>query len=154
MHHRPPPVPPRLSLPTILTLVLATALPTPALTAQEGLGPTKDNTSNLQRQAHVPLEAGPAFSRSDVEIEQELSRPFVYASRIMNPTFGFDIISIADPNNAEVIYEWRIEDAELHVGLGGMDPKYFKHDGRYYLVQSMQFAPAGPTWIWARSSST
>ena len=129
---------------------LAVALPTlwaaaffasPA-TAQEG--PTKENTSNLQRVKHVPLEMGPQFSRSDVEIEQELSRPFVYASRIMNPTFGFDIISIEDPNNAEVIYEWRIEDAELHVGLGGMDPKYFKHDGRYYLVQSMQFAAGGP----------
>ena len=25
-----------------------------------------------------------------------------------------------------------------------MDPKYFKHDGRYYLVQSVQFAPGGP----------
>ena len=112
--------------------------------AQEGLGPSKDNTSNLQRLKHVPLEVGPQFSRSDVEIEQEMDRPYVYAGRIMNPTFGFDIISVADPGNAEVIYEWRIEDAELHVGLGGMDPKYFKHDGRYYLVQSMQFAPGGP----------
>ena len=121
----------------------ASSFASPA-TAQEGLGPTKENTSNLQRLKHVPLEVGPQFSRSDVEIEQELSRPFIYASRIMNPTFGFDVISIEDPNNAEVIYEWRIEDAELHVGLGAMDPKYFKHDGRYYLVQSMQFAAGGP----------
>ena len=137
---------PPLGRPTCLavlaaTLVVLASLPATA-TAQEG--PDRENTSNLQRLKHVPLEVGPQFSRSDVEIEQELSRPFVYASRIMNPTFGFDVISIDDPNNAEVIYEWRIEDAELHVGLGGMDPKYFKHDGRYYLVQSMQFAPGGP----------
>lgn len=124
-----------------LPAALAVFLAAPAV-AQEG--PTRESTSNLQRVKHVPLEAGPQFSRSDVEIEQDLSRPFVYASRIMNPTFGFDIISIAEPGNAEVIYEWRIEDAELHVGLGGMDPKYFKHDGRYYLVQSLQFAPGGP----------
>ena len=132
---------------TALLASLAAVAASPAFLAAPAAaqeGPDRENTSNLQRLKHVPLEMGPQFSRSDVEIEQELSRPFVYASRIMNPTFGFDIISIEDPNNAEVIYEWRIEDAELHVGLGGMDPKYFKHDGRYYLVQSMQFAPGGP----------
>ncbi len=114
---------------------------TPAM-GQEA--PKPSNTPNMQRIAHVPLAAGPAFSRSDVEIEQELSRPYVYVSRIMKPTFGFDIISVADPENAHVIYEWRIENAELHNGLGAMDPKYFKHEGRYYLVQSTQFAPGGP----------
>ena len=117
------------------------ALASPA-NAQDA--PKTGHSANLQRLAHVPLTEGPAFSRSDIEIEQELSRPYIYASRIMNPTFGFDIISIANPSNPQVIYEWRIEDAELHVGLGGMDPKYFKHDGRYYLVQSVQFAPGGP----------
>ena len=117
------------------------ALASPA-NAQDA--PKTGHSANVQRLAHVPLTEGPAFSRSDIEIEQELSRPYIYASRIMNPTFGFDIISIANPSNPQVIYEWRIEDAELHVGLGGMDPKYFKHDGRYYLVQSVQFAPGGP----------
>ena len=114
---------------------------TPAM-GQEA--PKPSNTPNVQRLSHVPLAEGPAFSRSDVEIEQELSRPYVYVSRIMKPTFGFDIISVADPENAKVIYEWRIENAELHVGLGGMDPKYFKQEGRYYLAQSIQFAPGGP----------
>ena len=115
--------------------------------------PKPSSTPNVQRISHVPLAAGPAFSRSDVEIEQELSRPYVYVSRIMKPTFGFDIISVADPENAHVIYEWRIENAELHNGLGAMDPKYFKHEGRYYLVQSVQFAPGGRMSISAQSYS-
>ena len=104
---------------------------------------------------HVPLEMGPQFSRSDVEIEQELSRPYVYASRIMNPTFGFDIISIEDPNNAEVIYEWRIEDAELHVGP-------WRHGSQVLQATTVATTwsspcsspPAGRTWTSVPSSST
>ena len=34
-----------------------------------------------------------------------------------------------------MIFEWRIENVELHQG-GGSDSKYFKHDGRYYFVQA------------------
>ena len=80
---------------------------------------------------------------ADVEIEQEESRPFVYVSKRFDPT-GFDVISVADPDNAEVIYRWRIENSELHQGSGALDGRYFKHDGRYYYVQSVQFGQGGP----------
>ncbi len=106
--------------------------------------PKQQGTSNLKRLSHMPLDDGRVLSHTDVEIEQDLSRPYVYVSRALKPTIGFDIINVADPANPERIYAWRIEDVELHNGLGAMDPKYFKHDGRYYLVQSVQFAPGGP----------
>ena len=62
-----------------------------------------------------------------------------------------------------VLYNWRIENSALHVGMGGMDGKYFKIDGpceasahnhvargsgsscaRYYYVQSLQFSQGTP----------
>ena len=43
-----------------------------------------------------------------------------------------------------MIYEWRIEDQDLHAGNGAMDVKHFKWDGRYYVVQSVQFGRGGP----------
>ena len=90
--------------------------------------------------AHVPL--GVPSSVSDIDIEQDLSRPYVYVSR-RNGVIGFDIISVADPENAELVYSWRIENPELHQG-GAMDGRYFKHEGRYYFIQSFQFRQGGP----------
>ena len=55
-----------------------------------------------------------------------------------------DVISIENPERPELLYEWRIEDQDLHVGPGGMDVKHFKVDGRYYVVQSVQFGQGGP----------
>ena len=57
---------------------------------------------------------------------------------------GTDIISIEDPEHPELLYEWRIENQDLHTGTGGMDVKHFKWDDRYYLVQSLQFGSGGP----------
>jgi hypothetical protein len=57
---------------------------------------------------------------------------------------GFDVIDLSDPGNARIIYEWRIENSDLHRGTGAMDPKTFKLDGRYYMVQSLQFSEGGP----------
>ena len=91
--------------------------------------------------AHVPLGGG--FSVTDVEVEQEMSRPYAYVARAFDE-YGFDVVSLADPGRPQVIYRWRIENADLHRGNGAMDPKYFKHDGRYYLVQSLQFAQGSP----------
>ncbi|MFQ5888625.1 MAG: LVIVD repeat-containing protein [Gemmatimonadota bacterium] len=97
---------------------------------------------NVEVLSHIPL--GAPLTVSDVAIEQELSRPFAYVGRMQGSEKGFDIIDLRDPRNAKRIYRWRIENVELHQGLGGMDPKYFKYDGRYYLVQSTQFFPGGP----------
>ena len=55
-----------------------------------------------------------------------------------------DIIDLHDPAQPRVIYSWRIEDQDLHVGPGGMDVKHFKWQGRYYVVQSTQFGQGGP----------
>ena len=105
------------------------------------LGPGAQGTSNIQVLSHVPL--GGYLHVADVEMEQEESRPYVYVSRRFDPT-GFDIISVEDPNDARVIYRWRIEDSSLHVGSGALDGRYFKHAGRYYYVQSFEFGQGGP----------
>ena len=107
----------------------------------DALGPNERGTSNIEVLSHVPL--GGYLHVADVEIEQEESRPFAYVSKRFDPT-GFDIVSLADPENAEVIFRWRIENSSLHQGSGALDGRYFKHEGRYYLVQSFQFGQAGP----------
>ncbi len=113
--------------------------------------PKLGGSDNIHVLSHIPL--GGWSQVMDIEMEQELSRPFVFVARADfpsqdSPVFenskGVDIISIRDPSMAEVIYSWRIEDQELHSPLGGMDNKYFKLNGRYYDVQSMQFFQGGP----------
>jgi hypothetical protein len=103
--------------------------------------PGKQGSQNVRVLAHVPH--GGEFHATDVEIEQELSRPYVYASGYNSPTV-FHIIDIRDLARARVIYTWRIENDELHRGAGAMDNKYFKLKGRYYDVQSLQFSSGSP----------
>ncbi len=102
--------------------------------------PGERGSTNLHVVAHIPL--GLAGSVSDVEVEQELSRPFAYVAR-RSGEIGFDVIDLSDPSKARVIHRWRIEDQDLHTG-GAMDGRYFKHEGRYYYVQSMQLRQSGP----------
>ena len=111
--------------------------------------PGKQSSRNVHALSHLPL--GPAFTVLDVEVEQELSRPYAYAARFHGGTLkgtghaaGFDIISLKDPAKAAVIYSWRIENAELHYGIGAYGPAYLKIRGHYYLAQSFQFTAAGP----------
>ena len=123
----------------LLGLVL---LPTMA-TAQ--WTPMKPGSDNIDVLGHAPL--GPMLSVADIELEQELDRPYAYVARMaygeVGPK-GTDIISLADPEKPEVIHRWRIENQDLHQRTGGMDVKYFKLDGRYYVVQSLQFGQGGP----------
>ncbi|HEX6938264.1 MAG TPA: hypothetical protein VF158_02550 [Longimicrobiales bacterium] len=100
----------------------------------------EEGSRNVHVLSHVPL--GAPLTVSDVELEQELSRPFAYVGRMF--VHGFDIIDLRDPENASVLYRWRIENAALHQGTGMMDGKQFKHGGRYYYVQSTQFGQGGP----------
>ncbi len=100
----------------------------------------EEGSPNIEVLSHVPL--GAPLSVSDVELEQEISRPFAYVGRMF--VHGFDVIDLRDPGEASVLYRWRIENAELHQGTGMMDGKQFKHDGRYYYVQSTQFGQGGP----------
>lgn len=116
---------------------------TAAALAQHPAG--QNHSPNLELVAHVPL--GAPSSVADIEIEQELDRPYVYVSRLHyrgDGAKGFDIVSLEDPDEARVIYRWRIENEELHQPTGGMDGKYFQLDDRYYYVQSVQFGQGGP----------
>ena len=72
--------------------------------------------------------------------------PDAYVGRvaIFDGERGTDIIDLSDPANASVLYRWRIEDQDLHVGAGSMDVKHFKWKERYYVVQSLQFGQGGP----------
>ena len=128
---------------TMLAVVALVALAVGPASAQ--WTPMKRGSDNIEVVGHLPL--GPPLSVSDMDVEQELSRPYAYVSRmrygVAGPK-GMDIISIEDPANPEIIYEWRIEDQDLHLGTGGMDAKHFKLGDRYYVVQSTQFGQGGP----------
>ena len=107
--------------------------------------PLKRGSDNIEVLGHIPL--GPRLSVADLDLEQELSRPYAYVSRMVygdEGPKGMDIISIADPDKPEVLYRWRIENQDLHQRTGGMDVKHFKVGDRYYVVQSLQFGQGGP----------
>ena len=123
----------------IALFVLAPPLAAAQWTAEN---PGSDNITVL---GHTPL--GPRLSVADMDVEQELHRPYAYVARMVygdEGSKGTDIIDISDPTNPTVLYEWRIEDEDLHLPTGGMDVKHFKWDGRYYVVQSLQFGFGGP----------
>lgn len=125
---------------------LATSAPA-ALAAQDQVpwSPMNRGSDNIEVLGHLPL--GPRLSVADMDVEQEMDRPFAYVARMVygfEGPKGLDIISIADPERPELLYEWRIEDQDLHQRTGGMDVKHFKWNDRYYVVQSLQFGQGGP----------
>ena len=94
-------------------------------------------SDNIEVVAHLPL----GERVSDIEIEQDMSRPYVYVAR---ENRGLDVIDVADPSDAKVILRWSFEDMDLHVGSAGKDIKIFEHGGRNYVVHSVQFRQGGP----------
>jgi hypothetical protein len=126
-------------------VILAGAAAGAASGSSQQWTPEKRGSDNITVVAHVPL--GAPLSIADIEIEQEMDRPYVYVAREIfgrEGEMGLDILDLHVPEQAKVIYRWRIEDQDLHVGAGGKDIKYFKWDGRYYVVLSMQFGQGGP----------
>jgi hypothetical protein len=109
--------------------------------------PGKHRSDNIKLMAHVPL--GMVETISDIDVEQELTRPYAYVTRRYRDS-GVDIIDLRNINSetalkkAQVLCRWRIENAELHLGAGGLNPMYFKHKGRYYLTVGFQFQQGGP----------
>src|SRR5260370_2542435 len=89
--------------------------------------------------AHIPT--GGPFNANDIDIEQELSRPYVYVSGRSH--FGFYIIHIKDLSKARLIYTWTIEQPTLHQGRA-LNPIYLKVNGRYYFTEAFQFMKDGP----------
>jgi len=130
-----------------ISLLVVTGLVATSAAAQEYRPnplPGQERSANIQLLAHLPpMGATHPYSVSDIEVEQELSRPYVYLDRRYAPT-GFDIISIKDPAKPRVIYSWRIEEAELHRGPGSLGPVYVKTHGRYYFFNAFQFSQGGP----------
>ncbi|MEX2472238.1 MAG: hypothetical protein WEA34_08675 [Gemmatimonadota bacterium] len=126
------------------TLLLA-ATTAPLAAQQLPWSPLARSSDNVEVLGHLPL--GPRLSVADMELEQEMHRPFAYVARMQYGPVGpkgLDIINLEDPENPELIYEWRIENQDLHLPTGGMDTKHFKWNDRYYAVQSLQFGQGGP----------
>ena len=124
---------------TMLTVCL------PARDAAAQWTAEKPGSDNITVLSHLPL--GPRLSVSDIDIEQEVDRPYAYVGRMVygfEGGKGIDIIDLHDPTKPELVYSWRIEDQDLHLGTGGMDVKHFKWNDRYYVVQSLQFQQGGP----------
>ena len=94
-------------------------------------------SANIEVVAHIPL----GVEVSDIEVEQNMDRPYVYVAR---QNRGLDIIDIADPYDPEVILRWSFDDPDLHVGSAGKDIKIFEYEGRNYVVHSVQFQQGGP----------
>ena len=101
----------------------------------------RGGSDKVSLQARVENNKG-AWKAANVEIEQDRSRPYVYMSGFVN--YNFQVYDITKTNTPKLIYEWTIEDPELHRGIGAMDGKYFKIDGRYYYAQSLQFQQGTP----------
>jgi hypothetical protein len=106
-----------------------------------GTGPKTGGSSNVQMVAHVVNHPG-AWKAADLEMEQELSRPYVYVCGFVNN--DVQIYDIKDPTHPKLLLDWSIENPELHRGIGAMDGKYFKIGQRYYYAQSLQFMQGSP----------
>src|SRR3990172_10322270 len=122
-------------MPRITVLLLALGPSAGSVAAQEYRPnplPGEERSANVRVVGHLPpLNASGPYNVSDIEMEQELSRPYVYLDRANeagrpNPTIGFDIISVKDPSRPRIIYSWRIENPELHRGPGSLAPTYIK----------------------------
>lgn len=106
--------------------------------------PDKPGSENITVLGHQPL--GGRMTVTDMELEQELSRPYAYVGRasiLEEGPKGMDIIDLSDPAAPRVILRWRLENQDLLMNRGGMDVKYFKWEDRYYVVQSFEFG--GPS---------
>ena len=128
-----------------------------ALTALSGLAPMvraqdpgaslpdfdkkRGGSEKVHRLANAPSHAG-AWKASDVELEQDRNRPYVYLSGFVN--YDVTVYDISNPAAPKQIYRWSIDNPELHRGIGAMDGKYFKVNGRYYFAQSLQFQQGTP----------
>jgi hypothetical protein len=129
----------------LLAAALVAATTAPLAAQQVPWSALQRGSDNIEVLGHLPL--GARLSVADMDLEQEMHRPYAYVARMVygfDGPKGTDIISLEDPENPELLYEWRIEDQDLHQRTGGMDVKHFKWNDRYYLVQSLQFGSGGP----------
>lgn len=131
---------------TFLVTALLSMGATAAVAQDPGQAPPafdqkKDGSANVKVLNHVENNPG-AWKAADVELEQDRGRPYVYVSGFVN--FDTQIYDITNPSAPKKIFQWKIENPELHRGIGAMDGKYFKIDNRYYYAQSFQFQQGTP----------
>ncbi len=103
--------------------------------------PGQQGSPNMHVLSHLPV--GSDYRLGDLDVEQELARPYAYLA-MRKDYAGFAVIDLEDLTKAFVRYHWKIEFPELHLGGGGQDVEYFKTRGRYYVVTAMQFQQGGP----------
>ena len=103
--------------------------------------PGKQGSSNMKVLSHVGV--GSDYRLGDLDLEQEMSRPYAYLA-MRKDVAGFGVINLKDPAKAYMMYQWNIEEPELHMGGGGQDIEYFKTHGRYYVMTALQFMNGGP----------
>jgi hypothetical protein len=124
---------------TVLALLGGIAFPVLAQRGDEQQAPGERGSRNIKVMAHVPL--GGPWNANDIEIEQELSRPYVYVSGRSH--FGFHLINIKNLDKAYEMYTWKIENPDLHKGIAAA-PAYLKSGGRYFYAQAFQFQSGSP----------
>ncbi len=98
-------------------------------------------TEKMKLLSHVVNQPG-AWKAADIEMEQDRNRPYVYVSGFVN--FDAQIYDISNTAAPKKIFDWTIENPELHRGIGAMDGKYFKIGNKYYYAQSYQFMQGSP----------
>jgi hypothetical protein len=101
----------------------------------------KGGSAKVHQLARIPAHEG-SWKAADVELEQDRNRPYAYLCGFVN--FDFTIYDISNTSAPKQIFRWTIENPELHRGIGAMDGKYFKINGRYYYAQSLQFMQGSP----------
>ena len=116
--------------------------PTRTAVAQSSDASKKTGGSqNVRLLGHLPFDG--LLSTAGVDMEQELSRPYVYVSGITDEP-GFWVVSVADPAKPKVLYHWRFPLSPQDSGLGGENGRYFKLNGRYYYAKNVSFFKGSP----------
>ena len=91
-------------------LLMAALLPSAALAQQDTPWTTLEpGSDNITVEGHIPL--GGILNTMDLELEQELSRPYAYVARGTvgpNTERGTDIIDISNPSSPKVLLRWRM----------------------------------------------
>ena len=89
---------------TTLSAALSIALASPVAGQQVPWSPMNRSSDNMEVLGHLPL--GAQLSVADMDLEQEMDRPYAYISRMVygwEGPKGTDIISLEDPENPELI---------------------------------------------------
>ena len=92
-------------------LILFAFIATPAFGQATALERGSDNMEVL---GHLPL--GKHSSVTDIELEQDLDRPYAYigrASIVDGGPKGMDVVDLSNPSNPKVIYRFRLEHQDL-----------------------------------------